>query len=882
MDVPQNATEKRLRWQQVSELVEAAMELPREERLSFLRSQDADPRILADAEELLQYDRDASSIFAEVGGARFSSNPAGHGEASPGSQIGAYRILEELGQGGMGIVYLAERADGAYQRRVAVKVLKEGFDTAALAARFLRERQILAGLIHPGIARLLDGGVLQDGRPYLVLEYVDGVPIDEYCRRHSLTTRQKLEVVLRVAEAVQFAHQNLVLHLDLKPANILVTPAGEPQLLDFGIARVLSESEIGTAEVTTRLLTPKYASPEQIAGTPLGVASDVFSLATLIYELLTGEFPYPFKGASPLEIARLIREEPAARPSDRATIAVREELRGDVDAILLQALRKEPERRYATVAAFIADIRRHLNSKPVLAHSDSFGYRAAKFVRRNRVPVIAAACAAVVLAGSGIAVVRYAVIARQQRIAAERERLTAERRLKDVRALAHSYVFDLDPKLEAIAGTVDVRHFVLQNAQKYLEAMSREGSEDDDLTRETAEGYSRIGQVLDTPDMVTLHDPARAAASMQKGIELQKSVVAKNPGNLKDVSELVRQMRHYSWVGQEYGDVEGSYRLSLEDWDIGQPLLKAGPSAPRFEDMASLARDIASDLQGEGDRWNLADPMAALPWLERSERIREQARQANPARANSFQMLEGLEHIQFDRGNFLIETGEPEKARGYFEEAYRLTSTGEKNVFQAYDRKAYRMLLAEYLLLIHDANSAVKLVPELLAAFPDDSKDKLIGSDTAETLIIVGRIEMETGHVPTGRARVEQGLHALESILAKNPADASVSAPLAWHYFRCAHESALDAKTRVTMYRRAIEIADAYRARYPGGLSATMLVGRCDLELAKLSRQAGRTDEARAMDEQARAEFAKVLAVHPIQPAANKLLAEALSDASKS
>ncbi|HEY4354928.1 MAG TPA: serine/threonine-protein kinase [Acidobacteriaceae bacterium] len=881
MSTQQGVTEERDRWQKVRRLVEAAMELPDAERLSFVRGQSEDTSILSDAEQLLQYDDDASAMFAAVGTTRFPPGEMDSGKKLSGVHIGAYRVLNELGRGGMGVVYLAERADGAYTQLVAVKVLQEGFDTAALAARFLQERQILAGLTHPGIARLLDGGVLDDGRPYLVLEYVDGIPLDTYCHDHALNIRERLNLVLRVADAVQSAHQNLVLHLDLKPANILVTQAGEPRLLDFGIARLLSENGSGKVEVTTRLLTPRYASPEQAAGTPLGVASDVFSLATLLYRLLTGVLPYPLEDASPLETARIIRERPPKPPSQAAPPELREQLRGDLDVILLQALRKEPERRYATVADLAADLQRHLESKPVHAHADSFRYRAEKFIRRNRTSVAAASLAILVLLGSGVAVVRSAVIARQQRAAAERERATAERRLKGMRALAHSYVFDLDPKLEVIAGTVDVRHFVLQNAQKYLEAMSSEVSGDDDLTRETAEGYSRVGQVLDTPDMVTLHDPARAAASMQKGIELQKALVAKHPDNLKDVSELIRQMRHYSWLGQEYGDVEGSYRLSLEDWDIAQPILKAGPSQPRFEDLSSLARDIASDLQGEGDRWNLADPMAALPWLKRSERIREQARQANLAHAESFPMLEGYEHIQFDRGNFLIETGEPEKARPYFEEAYRLTSTGEKNAFQDYDRKAYRMLLAEYLLLIHDPQAAAKLEPELLAAFDDAGKDKLLNSDAAETLIIVGRIEMETGKVTVGKARVERGLEELEAILKKNPSDASVSAPLAWHYFRCAHEPAFDLATRTRMYRRSIEIADAYRVRYPMGLSATMLVGRCELELAKLARQGGKQQEARSIDESAQKEFAKVLAAHPVQPLATKLLAEAIADAAK-
>ncbi len=261
-------------------------------------------------------------------------------------------------------------------------MLQDSVSTARLVERFEEERQILARLSHPGIARLLDGGLTPDGRPYLVLEYVDGRAIDVYCDEEKLDTTARLRLFLKVADAVQSAHQQLVLHLDLKPANILVTPEGEPRLLDFGIARILTEGSLGTnqAEATMRLMTPRYASPEQAEGLPLGVASDVFSLGTLLYRLLTGRLPYRIESASPLEAARIIREEaPYAVEQSRLMVLSAAELRDDLDNILLQALRKEPERRYGTVAAFADDITRYLAFKPVRAHPDSVSYRAKKF-----------------------------------------------------------------------------------------------------------------------------------------------------------------------------------------------------------------------------------------------------------------------------------------------------------------------------------------------------------------------------------------------------------------------------------------------------------------------------------------------------------------------
>ena len=288
------------RWAEIRSLVERSVVLPPEKRSAFLNSETSDASLIAEVEEHLAYDRQASAMFSVESWQQRAQTTAAEANLD-GTILGNYRLLKELGRGGMGAVYIAERADGVYQQKVALKVLQENIFTPSLADRFRQERQILARLQHPGIARLLDGGVMPDGRPYLVLEYVDGEPIDRYCDAQHVDTGGRLRLFLKVAEVVQTAHQQLVLHLDLKPANILVTPEGEPRLLDFGIARILSESEGGTqqAEATLRLLTPRYASPEQAMGTPLGVASDVFSLATLLYRLLTGVLPYPIEDANP-------------------------------------------------------------------------------------------------------------------------------------------------------------------------------------------------------------------------------------------------------------------------------------------------------------------------------------------------------------------------------------------------------------------------------------------------------------------------------------------------------------------------------------------------------------------------------------------------------
>ncbi len=353
----------------------------------------------------------AHFLGTPVFGADVLSALAG-GEPDPmvGVSIGPYRIERLIGAGGMGAVYLGTRADGAFEQRVAIKVVKRGMDTEEILRRFRAERRTLANLNHPNIAVLHDGGSLPDGRPYLVMEFVDGTPVNRYCREKLLGTPDRLRLFMAICRAVQFAHQNLVVHRDLKPGNILVTSSGTPKLLDFGISKVLSSGP-DSATVTgleERRLTPEYASPEQIDGRPVTTASDVYSLGVVLYEMLSGRTPYQFKTRTRAEIQRVVAAAPPPPPS---TIAgdmadgtprderLRRELRGDLDTIVLMAMRKEPERRYASAEQLASDIDRYLKGLPVIARRDTVGYRTAKFLRRN---ALASVLAALVIVGTGV------------------------------------------------------------------------------------------------------------------------------------------------------------------------------------------------------------------------------------------------------------------------------------------------------------------------------------------------------------------------------------------------------------------------------------------------------------------------------------------------
>lgn len=396
------------RWEKVQQLFEAALELPPDERADFLAEACADDEALRnEVESLLAADQREHTLLEG-----FGLNAAGLDEGaglSQGSVVGAYRILRVIGEGGMGLVYMAERADGEYEQRVALKVVKRGMDSAEILRRFREERQILARLQHPNIGGLLDGGVTDDGSPYFVMEYVDGLPLDEYCDHHRLSIRARLELFELVCDAVRYAHGNLVIHRDLKPENILVTDDGRVKLLDFGIGKVL-EGDPGAGddvtEIGERVLTPAYASPEQLRGEAVSTTTDVYSLGVLLHELLVGRKPVtedrdrppvrPTGTLSELDPSELrgIADCRGMRP-DRLRRAVS----GDLDVICRRALHPDPDRRFNSVEALGSDVRRHLDGLPVQARPDSVGYRFGKFIGRNRAAVSAAVLALLAIGG---------------------------------------------------------------------------------------------------------------------------------------------------------------------------------------------------------------------------------------------------------------------------------------------------------------------------------------------------------------------------------------------------------------------------------------------------------------------------------------------------
>ncbi len=495
------------RWRRIEELFHAADALPPEARASFLDRECASDRELrAEVDALLgASSRTLQPLEHAIGAAADEALSAGS-SAVAGRRVGAYRLERLLGRGGMGAVYLAVH-EGAYTRQVALKMLPHGLETDHAVARFAHERQILAALEHPNIARLLDGGSTPDGIPYIAMEYVEGRPLLEHCEAHRLSIDARLRLFGHLCSAVEHAHQQLVVHRDLKPGNILVTAEGQLKLLDFGIAKLLEQDQ-GEALVTRtglRLMTPEYASPEQVRGQAVSTATDVYGLGLVLHELLCGVRAQRLATEDPLELHRVICEETPARPSVVAPALARR-LRGDLDTIVLTALQKEPQRRYRSVAQLSEDVRRHLEGLPVRARKDTVAYRLGKFLRRNRLPVAAGLLVLASLTAGIVSSTRSAAL--------------AARRFAEVRHLAGSFLFEFHDAIQHLPGSTTARELVVRKALEYLEAMSKESGTDPELRRELAWAYLKVGDVQGGPAGPNLGRREDAARSYDKALAL--------------------------------------------------------------------------------------------------------------------------------------------------------------------------------------------------------------------------------------------------------------------------------------------------------------------------------------------------------------------------
>jgi len=622
------------RWERIEQLCQAALEREEAQQAAFLDAAcGGDPDLRREVESLLAHRQHAEEFLEapaiEIAArALATENTARAGDTSRflGRLISHYRVVEKVASGGMGDVFRAVRADGTYDQQVAIKFVQGARSTDFFLARFQNERQILADLDHANIARLLDGGTTDEGLPYLVMEFIEGLPIDEFCAQQALELCERLELFRIVCSAVQYAHQNLVVHRDLKPHNILVTREGVPKLLDFGVAKILSpprgEENLPETVTLLRMLTPDYASPEQLRHEPISTATDVYSLGVILYELLTGRSPYRVGTDSPQEMMQAICDTEPEKPSTAARRTLTLEgamnrrlpastetrrlnelkpeklskaLAGDLDNIVLKALRKEPQRRYSSVEQFSEDIRRHLKNLPVSARKDAVGYRASKFIARHRVGVATAVLAAVALI-VGLAVALWeAHVARHQADIARAERSRAERRFNDVRALAHALMFDINDAMVGVPGATAARQLLVSQALQYLDSLAAEASGDPALQRELATAYERVGEIQGMlGQSQNLGNTSEALDSYCKAAHIRESLVAAAPHDEKAKNDLAHLYRNLGELLALRNDLAGALENDRKALSLYQELHAVNPND------SAVSRGLAATYYGMG------------------------------------------------------------------------------------------------------------------------------------------------------------------------------------------------------------------------------------------------------------------------------------------
>ena len=816
------------RWQQVKEVLSHALELDTGERRVFLDSACAnDAELRAEVDQLLDHHVDSDSDVLEQcasdAATRLRFDPA----TKEGTRIGPYKLVREIGHGGMGTVYLAERDDEQYRQQVAIKLITPGLGGEAIRKRFRNEMQILADLNHPNIARLLDGGQTAEGVPYLVMEYVEGRPIDTFCDEQRLSIEERLKLFSSVCAGVQYAHQHLVIHRDIKPGNILVTSEGIPKLVDFGIAKLLDQQRSDVTATAMTFMTPDYASPEQVRGVAVSTATDIYSLGVVLFELLTGCRPYRLKSGVAHEIALAICEEEPQRPS-----TTHKRLHADLDNIVLMAMRKEPQRRYATAEQLADDIRRHLEGLPVRARPDTFSYRAGKFVRRHKLGVAAAAVITLTLIVGIVATLWQARVARA-------ERARAERRFEEVRQLANSFVFEVHDAVVNLPGSTSARSLIVQRGLKYLDSLAQDAAGDRGLQRELAAAYEKLGAVQYTPSVAHLGDLAGALESHRKAAALREALVAAEPTNrdyrrelldsywfiatllgrqgdmveelniirrqLPDREKLAADEQHafldrynlaatYVYIGSllmQMGDVSGALENQQKALHIREQLAAEDPDRARANRALSISYEylgLATDRAG--------DTKSALELQQRGLQLRQSLVGANPLNTDlRLMLIESYRYV----GDMHLKLGDLKPAREYY--------TRQQS-----------------------------LVKEMVAA---DRADAQLIHNQAVVLIKVGDVDAASGHAASALSNYREALKIRERLSSAAPSDLYVRRDLAESLIKTGDALATNANRwqALETYREAVDILERLAGSVPANVDIRNLLAEARAKGASLQLQ---------------------------------------------
>jgi serine/threonine-protein kinase len=794
------------RWQEIDQLLAAALERPAAEREAFLaEASRGDPELRREVQALLQSSAEAEGMLGESA-TSFAAplltalrSDSGDDERTraAGERLGPYRILEEIGRGGMGAVYLADRADDEFEQRVAIKLVKRGMDTDEVLRRFRYERQILASLEHPNIARLYDGGVSDDGRPYLVMEYIEGRPITAYCDAHRLGTDARLGLFRTVCQAVQYAHQKLVVHRDIKPSNILVTEQGSVKLLDFGIAKLLGSEAQPAAPLTrteVRLLTPEYASPEQFRGMPVTTASDVYALGVVLYELLTSRRPFDRTAMRALGAEQPALEREPERPS--AIVARRVEeaagrapggaltpdaiaeargttvdrlqrrLRGDLDTITLKALAPEPERRYHSVEQLLEDVRRHVQGLPVAARPATVAYRARKYVRRHRVGVAMGVTFALLVAT--LALLHNARITRER----DRAQLEADKARASIEFMVELFE-GADPD-EALGDTLTVFQLLERGATRMEHALARQPA-----VRATVQNV--LGKLY-----VKLGDYQRALPLLEGALATRRALYGDEHEEIaqthRDLADLLSRKGDYGAADsmfrralasgrQRLGNEDPGVAAILNEW--GNMLAYSGKyeeAEPLFQEALRILTKLAGDYRKEiaASKYGLAT-------------LRFRAGEHDQAEALFREVLATRRQLYGDLHNQVIDALEDLGNTLYEKAEY---TAAERHLREALEKR--RKLLGPDHPAVSTALNNLALVPSTLGDYERaDSMlreslsivEKLVGRehrDFGMTLSNIGWLSLRKGDLETAEAQFREALGIMQRASGKESDDAGL------------------------------------------------------------------------------------------------------------
>jgi len=793
------------KWNRIREVFNSALAVAPAQRAGFIEQACGDDAELrAEVKSLLAHHEETKETQGSPQ-PDVSQNPRLQGaQLSSGQRIGPYQVVREIGRGGMAVVYLAVRADEEYRKRVAIKVVRQGMNEEEVLQRFRNERQTLAALDHSNIVKLLDGGSMVQGIPYLVMEYVEGFPIDQYCDAQRLSITERLQLFCTVCDAVQYAHQNLVVHRDLKPSNILVTSNRIPKLLDFGIAKLLNPEFSAQTLVVTQpgawMMTPEYASPEQIRGAPITTATDVYSLGVVLYRLLSGRRPYRLRTRTPLDFERAVCEQEPEKPSTAVSREqdidpaegtaeaisqtregtpekLRRRLNGDLDNIVLTALRKEPQRRYASVLQLSDDIRRHLKGLPVTARKATLGYRSSKFVGRNKTAVTAGALVFVALV-AGLAIASW------EAHVARRERAIAERRFDDLHQLADSYLFDFDNAIRDLRGSTPARALVVKTALQYLNRLSGESAGNRKLQEDLARAYEKVGDIQGGPYWSNLGDLKGALASWTKSQQLAQALVKLQPNNPRDIRLLARTYNKIGYAQLFTGKPHKGIRNLKEAIALLLPLeTKARGS---LDVQLDLIDDYATlgDAYGSDSVMNLDRPAVAREYFQRALSLSADAVARHP---KDMLVRRRLAVAESKIGDTFLAQGDSQNAIEYQRKAvadFAAIAAADRNNARAKRELAVAdQRLAAALAERGDLSGTLTLCrkalaidEDLLAANPNDAEVKF---DVAVDLRSISGTLASQGRLADAIRYFQRGVDLVSELAKQDPANAKRKIQLA-------------------------------------------------------------------------------------------------------